>query len=409
MRRRSRIIHTCGACVAVVLMATFVVATPADAASIWTVEKTFNPQSEQDNNSFFDGVSASEPDDAWAVGAFQAESTGEFTGLAEHWKGSEWAPAPIQEPAGEQAQLMAVDDLGSSNAWAVGIRYPSGIEANPGFTSRTLIEHWNGSRWMIVPSPNSATGKEDSDTLSAIAGSGPDDLWAVGNAYNQQTATIELLFEHYNGVEWSLSRTPTQAGQIQSAYGVAATSSQNVWAVGTQTTTESVETLAAHWNGTQWSLVRTPDYTEAGVNVENMLTGVSAVNSGDVWASGYAYNVKAPLSYVPYVLKWNGTSWQLSTVPNSSGGSRLLAITALSASDVWAVGSGLQSGAFTTLTEKFNGSKWSVVASPDPGGGSLDELFGVTSAGTGDLFTAGTEDIEGECCDRTLALGTTSG
>jgi hypothetical protein len=92
----------------------------------------------------------------------------------------------VPQPAGQQASLAGVDDLSPDNAWTVGT---SG--------ALTLIEHWNGHRWSIVPSPNSATGTPgDSDKLTAISGTGPDDLWAAGWDSNEAINTIQLLFEH---------------------------------------------------------------------------------------------------------------------------------------------------------------------------------------------------------------------
>jgi hypothetical protein len=66
------------------------------------------------------------------------------------------------------------------------------------------------------------------------------------------------------------------------------------------------------------------------------------------------------------------------------------------------------------LTEQFNGSKWTVVTSPDPGriGGTVvnNTLFGVGSAGGGNLFAVGERGApKGQCCVRSLAISTTQG
>ena len=49
---------------------------------------------------------------------------------------------------------------------------------------------------------------------------------------------------------------------------------------------------------------------------------------------------------------------------------------------------------------RWNGSAWSLVASPVPGSAS-------PAAGT--VFAVGAREIPGQCCLRTLALKTTSG
>ena len=58
----------------------------------------------------------------------------------------------------------------------------------------------------------------------------------------------------------------------------------------------------------------------------------------------------------------------------------------------------------------WNGTAWSLVASPAPGGGTpVDSLSGVTSPAEGTVFAVGAREIPGQCCLRTLALKTTSG
>src|SRR5207248_8739770 len=45
--------------------------------------------------------------------------------------------------------LYNVGVVSSTDAWAVGFSRPEGSSSEA-----TLIEHWNGSSWTIVPSPN---------------------------------------------------------------------------------------------------------------------------------------------------------------------------------------------------------------------------------------------------------------
>jgi S-layer homology domain len=60
-----------------------------------------------------------------------------------------------------------------------------------------------------------------------------------------------------------------------------------------------------------------------------------------------------------------------------------LGVTALSPSDIWAVGANGQ-----TLTEHWNGSSWSVVSSPSPGS-SYNYLNGVTAISSSDVWAVG--------------------
>jgi hypothetical protein len=389
---------------------------PAFAAaggSIWTVQATVNPQAKapQPTDSTFASVSASGPDEAWAVGTFSNQKALDQP-LVEHRTATGWTRVTVPVPAGQQATLSGVDDLGPADAWAVGTSFSGGIEASPG--GQTLIEHWNGTRWSIVPSPNPATAPGDSDLLTSITGTGPNDLWAAGFDNNNATHSIALLFEHWNGATWTAAASPTPLGSSQFASGITAISPDNVWAVGSDETGNS-KNLAAHWNGKAWSIVPTPGITNAG-DVQNLLTGVSSDAAGDVWASGYAHNVHNQNSFhVPFVLHWTGTKWVLTKVPTlGTEGSTLSGIQVLSPTDAWAVGQTQESkGGILTLTEQYNGSAWTIVPSPDPGSidGKLKDnsLVAVTTAGGSNLFAVGARVTPGQSVNRTLALATTRG
>lgn len=85
--------------------------------------------------------------------------------------------------------------------WAVGQAVNSSTLASEG----TLIEHWNGTAWSVVPSPTSGTN----DYLNGVTASGSGDVWAVGaylpsGASNEQTLTL-----NWNGTAWSTVASPT--------------------------------------------------------------------------------------------------------------------------------------------------------------------------------------------------------
>ncbi len=394
--------------VAIMTAAGAYLAGPAAAQSppTWHVQTTPNPQASKLTDSFFTSVSASGSDEAWGVGTHSNLRASDHP-LVEHWNGVNWTDVPVPTRAGRQATLSGVDDLSPDNAWAVG----QSSNADNG-NERTLIEHWDGTSWSIVPSPNPATGiPGDEDVLTAVGGSGPNDLWAVGSETDQDDPTIFLLFEHWDGTTWSAVQSPTPLMSSQFASSVSAVSSKDVWAVGDDETGQR-RTLAAHWNGQAWSIVPTPNLGQG--TVQNLLTGVSANANGDVWASGFAFNVDHRNFRVPYVLRWSGKSWVMTQLPNlGSEGSEPNGIQVVSPTDVWAVGQTQESnGSILTLTEQFNGSNWSIVPSPDPGsvGGLPDSsLDAVATAGGGNVFALGAQEIPGQEGLRTLAIGTANG
>ena len=380
------------------LVATAAPAAPAPVPSIWQAEATVNPQATQLTNSGFAAVSASGPNDAWAVGTHSDPNAFDHP-LAEHRVSGTWTQVSVPQPAGQQASLAGVDDLTPGNAWAVGTS--GGL---------TLIEHWDGTSWSIVPSPDPASGTGDSDTLTSISGTGPDDLWAAGWDSNEANQTIQLLFEHWDGSTWTAVTSPTPDGSFQFASGIAAISPDNVWAVGTDRS-DGAKTLSAHWNGTAWSIVPTPDINNSGDL--NQLTGVSSDGAGQVWASGFADDAGQNFR-VPYVLQRTGSKWVLTRVPNpGSEGSQLSGIQVLPPTDIWAVGTTEQTdGGQLALTEQFNGTSWSVSPAADPGqlaDLSDNVLSGVASAGPGSVLVVGGQEIPGQEGGRTLALTTTKG
>src|SRR5207247_2279435 len=91
--------------------------------------------------------------------------------------------------------------------------------------------------------------------------------------------------------------------------------------------------------------------------------GVAAVSANDVWAVGYG----APGTLTE---RWNGTAW--SVVPSRNVGTntnQLNGVAAVSANDVWAVGQYWTGSYWRALIEHWNGTAWSVLSSLSPGTG----------------------------------------
>jgi alpha-tubulin suppressor-like RCC1 family protein len=352
----------------------------------------------------FSSVAAGSATDAWAVGASDALSANSQP-LAEHWDGHAWSTVAVPMPAGATgARLDGVDEVNSGDVWAVGnMTTSAGAE-------RTLIEHFDGTAWAVVPSPNPRTGPGASDELKGIGGTSAGDLWAVGEYSDGQNFNA-MLFVHWNGTAWSFVKEP--AALHASAFGNAVTvlSPTDAWAVGENGL--QTATLSAHWNGTAWSFVPTP-FPQDGADPQNFLTGVTATGPTDVWASGYEGNVNQQNFNLPYMLHWNGTAWSLTETPNAgTEGSLLSGVTAVSPTDVWAAGqTGESDGALLTFTEHFNGQSWSVAPSLDPGelGDGPDSTFqAITSAAPHVLFAVGSLETPTFCCLAALAERSTAG
>jgi hypothetical protein len=100
--------------------------------------------------------------------------------------------------------LLGVAAVSASNAWAAGY-YQSGTCV---CNQRTLTEHWNGSSWTIISTPNAGTSFGDYDVLKGITAVSASNVWAVGYAGNASSPNDKALIEHWNGTSWTIVPSP---------------------------------------------------------------------------------------------------------------------------------------------------------------------------------------------------------
>lgn len=332
-----------------------------------------SPTPDSSTNSSLSGVAAVSPHDVWAVGYFVDKQTETSKALIEHWNGVRWAIVASPNPG--EITLNAVAAYAASDAWAVG--------ATAG--GKTLIEHWNGHQWRIIPSPTPVGAL--SSTLLGVTAISPHNAWAVGS-YLTSTAQRSLI-EHWNGHQWSIVPGPNNPSNGNQLRGVAAVSANDVWAVGIA---GFGTTLVEHWNGSRWSVITSPNGSQFG----SRLFGVTAISATNIWAVGnYSPEGGENPPADTLIEHWNGHHWSIIPSPNVSGAfaSLLLGVTGVSARDVWAVGETI-SDRTRALIEHWNGATWQMVASPT---GTSESSFravirvpGPKAAwAVGDIFTSG--------------------
>jgi hypothetical protein len=319
-------------------------------------------------------VSALAENDVWAVGvSYNTERTLGST-LIEHWNGSRWSVVPSPNPSSTLNVLNAVAAVSANDVWAVGIA-PTGSDP-------ILIVHWNGNVWSVVPNP---TSNMPLNNLAALAVVSANDVWAVGTGLiGDEDATTTL---HWNGTAWSVIPSPNVGPEVDNSLaGVTAVASNDVWAVGTQqpTSLTAPHTLVLHWNGAAWTIVPSPN--DGGNTVRNHLLAAAAAASNDVWASGFS-------GFGTLTEHWDGTSWSIVQTPDIRGSEPLFlpSVVALGSNNVWAVGEFFQTrfSRSRTLTEQWNGTSWVLVQSPNSGA-DHNELFGVDATPGGTLWAVGT-------------------
>ena len=89
--------------------------------------------------------------------------------------------------------------------------------------------------------------------------------------------------------------------------------------------------------------------------------------------------------------RWNGTSWSIVTSPNPSGTAEsvLSSVSCPSTTSCFAVGSNLTTSHTKTLVEHWNGTSWSIVTSPNPSGATDSALSGVSCPTTTSCYAVG--------------------
>ncbi len=329
----------------------------------WRRVNSSNPSSDN----YLYRVAAISANDVWAVGYY---SSGSYQPLTEHWDGTIWTvvPNPFVSDSGA---LTAVTALSANDVWAVGWR----LVSNPS-SHITLVEHWDGTQWSIVPSANVAGA--NINELYGVAAVAVNDVWAVGLATS--TSDNRTLIEHWDGSQWSVAPSPN----IETSdyfHDVAAVSANDVWAVGESGLYPNVHTLAVHWNGSDWSIVSTPN-----PSTFSSFTSVATVRGvpNMVWAAGYTVPNG---NYMDMIERWNGTQWSI--VPNTPAGF-LNGVTAISVNDAWAVGYTYNGGNFPHALH-WDGSAWSTVFVPAYS--NSEAFYGVGGVSPSDVWAVGNDNF----------------
>jgi len=277
------------------------------------------------------GVDGSSSTDVWAAG-YQITQSGAQQSLIEHYDGVAWSIIPSANPASLAVYLSSVAATAPNNVWAAG--YYLG---NAG-VYRTLAERWDGNSWTIVTTPNAGSGD---NALNGLAATGPNDVWAVGYRLSAPGASSATLILHFNGTTWSVVPSPSP-GQTSSLSSVVALDDGTVWAAGFYYDGTQARTLLLHGDGSGFAAIAGEDYPNEG----NVLNGIAASNSGDIWAAGYHYP-SGTSDYQGLIEHYDGQQWTRVSSVQGTSYTYLAGITAQAGGASWAVGNTLT----TTIVE----------------------------------------------------------
>jgi len=319
---------------------------------------------------------ASGPNDLYLSHNRYNSSTGSYTGVVHHWNGTAWSETTLN-PGG---LLTSIWGTGPANVWVS--------------TYDGAVLHWDGAAWtrtQLISQP-----------LNGVAGSGPNDVWAVGGSFGNHPGRVL----HWDGSAWSEVQTGATSG-INAVWapspGVAVTVGDNgvvmrydgqrwtalsmplpelfthvlpVEGDGAYATTCSDGAGVMHTtDGTTWTAVAAP-----GDCMHHLWIG-----GGQIFAVGEQVTNVAdgPLGVVA---RWDGAAWHRDTIP---GRVRLSGVWGTGPGDVYAVGyrEG-DPGAQTVVILHWDGGAWTLL--PVGYGGQLEAVWG---SGPSNIWAVGTMTV----------------
>jgi hypothetical protein len=244
------------------------------------------------------GVADISPTDAYAFGSYT------HNGQAAHWDGTAWTNFSPPQPANNNmgASLTAISADGPNNVWMVGSALEQ-IGANA-YQNEPYSVHWNGISWTLVPMPPVGSSNINAvDNLYGLKANSPTDVWAVGTAGVIDSAgSYSTLIEHWNGTSWTKVPSPN-AGTDPLLHSVTTAAAANsLWAVGDDLVpgTTKRQTLTLHWNGSAWAVVASPNAAGSSTTLSGVTTtpGASIVH-----AVGYSDSGTSTPQYNPFALR----------------------------------------------------------------------------------------------------------
>jgi hypothetical protein len=240
-------------------------------------------------------VTGTSTSDVWAVGYIYNQQIAVYRPVAMHSAGGAFVDTKIPRKGRRYSVFNAVAAVAPNDVWAAG--YWNTIPTYTG-SGLPLFEHWDGTAWRVVPSPD--VGRGQVWGLAAVAA---NDVWAVGELTDAST-----LVEHWDGSSWSRVQAPHGNG-LGWLFGVSARSANDVWAAGAAYHGSELDRLVLHWDGSSWA-----EFPSANSPDEyNELAAIFAdPASDDLWAVG---NRTPGLGYFQLSEWYDGTNWTVLSAP----------------------------------------------------------------------------------------------
>ncbi|MFD7839237.1 hypothetical protein [Streptomyces sp. NPDC059761] len=229
----------------------------------------------------------------------------------------------------------------------------------------------DGKNWKQLPTVSDHAWSR----ANALTGTSANDVWVMEEIYQKP-----VLVNHWNGSAWE-NRSPAEQGlQLRDAKPVKA---NDLWAVGQVRVAGAQANPAAvgHWDGKDWKVTKLPQ----AAGGSSSLSAVHVNSAADVWAVGNTCKDLDGKDCRPYVVKWDGASWQEVSTPVASG--TIDKVVGRAANDLWVSGKDT-AGAFAL---HWDGKSWTRADVKVPGiekVGSLTYHNGQLHAGLNSAYYA---------------------
>jgi hypothetical protein len=272
---------------------------------------------------------------------------------AQHWDGAGWTKVELDLPAKGisvssiyDARAFSPDDI-----WAVG----SWQGELP------IVQHWDGKVWSSVRAPKLQGGEQ---ILTGIDGTGPDDMWVVGQRLvaNQEQG----LVLHYDGKNWSVVPAPPEAAALHDVAMIGSEPTVVGWSIGAAGFAQG---LIATYADPTWQVADITNDPHQNL----FMFGIASATPGGAWAVGFSND--SPNRDTARAFQRTAGAWQEVPVPDIIGSDRLVAV-ATDAEGTVAVGHVLFNGINRDLVLRATGTGWEEM--PGSGEGAPDTLSGVT-------------------------------
>ncbi len=351
-------------------------ASGAAAGPGWTVEPSPSPSAT--GQSFLDGVSCSpsvivlSATTCVAVGSYITDK-GVERPLVEKWDGATWRVVPGQPNDRSLASaLVAVSCAKATSCLAVGT-----TRATVKSFTLPLTQRWDGTRWKVLPSR--APGGAGGTYLNAVSCVTTTSCYAVGNYATGFSAGLSLV-EHWNGSKWTIMESPNPKRATSTTLTGVSCVATTCWAVGSYTTKpvgEPFFTVTEQLQRGKWALVGSPNANG------DQSSALNAVSCSRV-ASCYAVGVWNRGSGAALVEHWNGARW--SVVSTGSGTGAFSRLSGVSCGTLSCVATGTNT---STLIVRGSLTRWTIEPAASPAGAQSSSLAGVSCVGPANCVSVG--------------------